>query len=94
MHASGFDRTRPLLLAAMAVLALAGFAIGHPDILSGANFDSMAVFGVEIGMIALGQTLVISGGDSGIDLSVGAIAGLAQVVLGRRSGSVQSTRWR
>ncbi|MCW8305885.1 ABC transporter permease [Acidiphilium sp. PA] len=83
MHASGFDRTRPLLLAAMAVLALAGFAVGHPDILSGANFGSMAVFGVEIGMIALGQTLVISGGDSGIDLSVGAIAGLAQVVLGR-----------
>ncbi|MHB1302064.1 MAG: ABC transporter permease [Acidiphilium sp.] len=83
MHASGFDRTRPALLLAMAAIALAGFALGHPDILSGANLSSMATFGVEIGMIALGQSFVICGGDSGIDLSVGAIAGLAQVVLGR-----------
>lgn len=71
-----------MLLLVMAALALGAFAIGHPDILSSANFDSMAVFGVEIGMIALGQTLVICGGDGGIDLSVGAMAGLTQVILG------------
>ena len=83
MHASGFERTRPVLLLAMAVLALLGFAIGHPAILSGANLSSMAVFGVEIGMIALGQTFVICGGDTGIDLSVGATMALSQVILGR-----------
>ncbi|HET9147432.1 MAG TPA: ABC transporter permease [Acetobacteraceae bacterium] len=82
MTASGFDATRPILLLIMLVLALGGFAVGHPGILSPDNLNSMAVFGVEIGMIALGQTLVICGGDSGIDLSVGAIAALSQVVLG------------
>lgn len=83
MRASGFDATRPLLLLAMAVAALAGFAIGHPDILSADNLSSMAVFGVEIGLIALGQTFVICGGDTGIDLSVGATMALSQVILGR-----------
>ncbi|HEX7390741.1 MAG TPA: ABC transporter permease [Acidiphilium sp.] len=83
MHATGFDKTRPLILLAMAILVLGGFAFNHPEILTGRNLDSMAVFGVEIGMIALGQTLVICGGDAGVDLSVGAIAALAQVTLGR-----------
>jgi ribose transport system permease protein len=83
MNASGFDATRPILLLILLALALGGFAAGHPSILSPENLDSMAVFGVEIGMIAFGQTLVICGGDGGIDLSVGAIAALSQVVLGR-----------
>jgi ribose/xylose/arabinose/galactoside ABC-type transport system permease subunit len=42
----------------------------------------MAVFAVEVGIISFGQTFVICGGDGGIDLSVGAISGLAQVVMG------------
>jgi ribose transport system permease protein len=83
MRASGFEATRPALLLVMAAIVLGGFASGQPSILSVQNLDSMAVFGVEIGMIALGQTLVICGGASGIDLSVGAIAALAQVILGR-----------
>jgi ribose transport system permease protein len=83
MSASGFDATRPILLLVLLALALGGFAAGHPSILSSGNLNSMAVFAVEIGMIAFGQTLVICGGDGGIDLSVGAIAALSQVVLGR-----------
>jgi ribose/xylose/arabinose/galactoside ABC-type transport system permease subunit len=52
------------------------------SILSPTNLSSMAVFAVEIGIIAFGQTLVIGGGGGGIDLSVGAIASLSQVVMG------------
>jgi ribose transport system permease protein len=82
MSSRGFEPTRILLLLAFFVLGLGGFALGDVGILSKANLTSMAVFAVEIGIVALGQTLVICGGDGGIDLSVGAIAALAQVLLG------------
>jgi ribose/xylose/arabinose/galactoside ABC-type transport system permease subunit len=82
MGATGFQPGRIVLLVALTALALIGFASGDPGILSGANLYSMAVFAVEIGIIAFGQTLVICGGDGGIDLSVGAIAALAQVLMG------------
>ncbi len=82
MGATGFQPARILLLAGLTALALIGFASGDAGILSGANLYSMAVFAVEIGIIAFGQTLVICGGDGGIDLSVGAIAALSQVLMG------------
>lgn len=75
-----FGRILLLLLIAFAVLG--GFALGDATILSEDNLTSMAVFAVEVGLIAFGQTLVICGGDGGIDLSVGAISALAQVALG------------
>lgn len=82
MGATGFQPGRIGVLALLTLLALAGFAWGDAGILSGPNLYSMAVFSVEIGIIAFGQTLVICGGDGGIDLSVGAIGALAQVLLG------------
>jgi rhamnose transport system permease protein len=82
MILSGLDPRRALLLAALLVVALAGFAIGDVDILSADNLASMGVFAVEIGIIAFGQTLVIGGGGGGIDLSVGATASLSQIVMG------------
>lgn len=82
MRGTGFEPARVVLLLCFFVLGLGGFALGNVGILSPANLTSMAVFAVEIGIVALGQTLVICGGDGGIDLSVGAIAALAQVFLG------------
>jgi ribose transport system permease protein len=82
MRGRGFEPTRILLLLAFFVVGLGGFALGDVSILSAGNLTSMAVFAVEIGIVALGQTLVICGGDGGIDLSVGAIAALAQICLG------------
>ena len=79
---TGLRAGRLLLLAAVAALVLGGFAAGDITILSGTNLSSMAVFAVEVGIISFGQTFVICGGDGGIDLSVGAISGLAQVVTG------------
>ena len=79
---SGLRPSRILLLLGFAVLALWGFAAGDVTILSADNLTSMAVFAVEVGIIAFGQTFVICGGDGGIDLSVGAISGLAQVGIG------------
>lgn len=77
---SGFHVGRVLLLLVFALIVLGGFAIGSPSILSVDNLSSMAVFAVEVGIIAFGQALVIEGGDGAIDLSVGAVSGLAQIL--------------
>lgn len=82
MSAGGLDLRRALLLAIMLVVTLAAFAVGDATILSSDNLSSMAVFAVEIGIIAFGQTLVIGAGGGGIDLSVGATASLSQVIMG------------
>ena len=82
MNAGGLDGRRAVLLAVLLVVAVAGFASGDLTILSPDNLSSMAVFAVEIGIIAFGQTLVIGAGGGGIDLSVGATASLSQVIMG------------
>lgn len=82
MGGIGIDRSRILLLVAFLVVALGGFALIDVQILGAGNLTSMAVFAVEVGILALGQTFVICGGDGGVDLSVGAIAALSQVLLG------------
>lgn len=46
------------------------------------NLSSITKFGVVIGLLALGQTVVIIGGGGGIDLSVGAMLGLSGVSMG------------
>ena len=79
---TGLRIGRLVLLGVVALLVLGGFASGDMTILSGTNLSSMAVFAVEVGIIAFGQTFVICGGDGGIDLSVGAISGLAEVLAG------------
>jgi ribose/xylose/arabinose/galactoside ABC-type transport system permease subunit len=79
---TGLRLSRIILLVVVGILVMAGFAASDITIISRANLSSMAVFAVEVGLIAFGQTLVICGGDGAIDLSVGAISGLAQVVLG------------
>ncbi|MHB1684419.1 MAG: ABC transporter permease [Bacilli bacterium] len=64
------------------VFTVIGSNILQPGILSLQNVSSMITFGVEIGLIALGETLVILGGGGGIDLSVGSMYAVSQVVVG------------
>ncbi len=82
MGGIGIDRSRLLLLIVFLGAALGGYAFIDLQILAAGNLTSMAVFAVEVGILALGQTFVICGGDGGVDLSVGAIAALSQVLLG------------
>lgn len=46
------------------------------------NLLSMTQYGAVIGLLALGQALVILGGGGGIDLSIGAMLSLSGVVMG------------
>ena len=52
-----------------------------PGILSLGNFSAMTTFGVEIGLLAFGETVIILGGGGGIDLSVGSMFAVSQVVV-------------
>jgi ribose/xylose/arabinose/galactoside ABC-type transport system permease subunit len=53
-----------------------------PASLSVTGISAMSVYGVEIGLIAFGEMLVILSGGGGIDLSVGSMFALSQVLLG------------
>ncbi|MGG3467291.1 ABC transporter permease [Neobacillus pocheonensis] len=55
--------------------------IVFPGATSLENIASMSMFGVEVGLIALGSALIILGGNGGIDLSVGAIYALTQIIV-------------
>ena len=77
------DLARSGGLVLLLVGAMAVFTVLSPDFLTSSNLLNMARLDTENGIIALGMAIVIASG--GIDLSVGAILGLASVVLGYSS---------
>lgn len=71
---------REAALVVLLLVALVGLSPLSPQLLVPANLLEMSRNGVEVGLLALGMTLVILTG--GIDLSVGSIMGLCAVTLG------------
>jgi simple sugar transport system permease protein len=61
------------------VVVLAGFSIANPNFLSPLNISNMMAFLPELGIIALGMTLLLTAGE--FDLSVGAVFALGPVVV-------------
>lgn len=78
---------RRIFLVVLAVLIGAVMAFLSPFFLQLPNLLNMTKFGAVIGLLALGQTLVILGGRGGIDLSVGATLSLCGVVMGIAVGA-------
>ena len=68
-------------LASLAILALvlAAFSIANPNFLSPLNISNMMAFLPELGIIALGMTLLLTAGE--FDLSVGAVFALGPVIV-------------
>ena len=82
MRANRHTYVRPLEVGApyaLVVLALAVGAVAVPRFLSTSHLDSMSGTAAYIGIIAIGQTLVLLVG--GIDLSVPYTINLAAVIL-------------
>jgi ribose/xylose/arabinose/galactoside ABC-type transport system permease subunit len=75
----GFNRTVFLALLIVAIGAAMSFV--SPYFLSLQSILDMTQFGAVVALLGLGQTLVIVGGQGGIDLSVGTILSLAGVVM-------------
>jgi ribose transport system permease protein/erythritol transport system permease protein len=76
---------RPLILAVgvLAVLAYFGQYRGYADI---GYLSEQLTLNVEIGLLALGQLIVIVSGRGAIDLSAGALVSMCSMVLGITSG--------
>jgi ribose/xylose/arabinose/galactoside ABC-type transport system permease subunit len=67
-----------LLLLLIVIIIISN--ILFPGATSLENIYSMSTYGVEVGLIALGSAMIILGGAGGIDLSVGAIYALTQII--------------
>jgi len=61
------------------VVELAGFWAINPDFLSGQNISNTLAFTVELGLIALTMTLLMTSGE--FDLSVGSLFGFSPVLM-------------
>lgn len=71
-------REASMLPALLVVLVLGSFL--SPSFLTVQNFETVVKITSVVGLLAVGQTLVILSGGGGIDLSVGAVAAVSAVV--------------
>jgi rhamnose transport system permease protein len=74
------QRAHKRILAAAIALQMAVFAVIAPNFLTAGNFFEIARLNVELGLLAIALTPILITG--GIDLSVGAMMGLAAVCFG------------
>lgn len=84
---------RRVVLAALLLLAGVVMSLLSPYFLQLDNLLSMTQFGAVVGLLALGQSMVILGGDGGIDLSVGSTMSLSGVVMGLVAQDLGVTPW-
>lgn len=86
-RAAGLDRGRVLLgragvVPALGLLILVG-ALTSPNFLTVPNFRDVLTTGSVVGVLAIGEALVILAGGAGIDLSVGATMTVSAIVAAR-----------
>lgn len=77
---------RPFLVV-LTLVTGALMSVLSPFFLSVDNILNITKFGAVIGLLALGQTLVVLGGGGGIDLSVGSMLGLSGISMGLLVGA-------
>ncbi len=84
---------RPRFLILVLALAFVVFALTTADFATLYNVFNMTQYGVEIGLLALGETLVIISGGGSIDLSVGSVLSLSGVFMGLLTMRVGFNVW-
>lgn len=82
LRISNLLRDRTALLVVLILATSVVMSLISPYFLVLDNLLTMTQFGAVIGLLALGQTLVILGGGGGIDISVGATLSLCGVLMG------------
>ena len=81
------SRGRSASLVALILVTAVVMSLISPYFLNIDNLLAMTQFGAVIGLLALGQTLVILGGGGGIDISVGSMLSLCGVAMGLLVGA-------
>jgi len=77
---------RSFFLLILLVIMFLIFAVIVPEFSTIYNVLNMTKYGVEIGLLAFAETLIIISGGGGIDLSVGSILSLSAMVIGVLAG--------
>ncbi len=80
-------------LALLIVVALVLMSISSPYFLQVPNLLTLMQYSAVVGILALGQTMVILGGGGGIDLSIGSTMSLCSVVFGILAGQHGMSPW-
>lgn len=93
LQVAAFSDRRVVLAALLLLLAGVVMSLLSPYFLQLDNLLSMTQFGAVVGLLALGQSMVILGGDGGIDLSVGSTMSLSGVVMGLVAQDLGVTPW-
>ncbi|WP_341358666.1 ABC transporter permease [Georgenia sp. M64] len=84
---------RRVVLTVLLVVAMVAMSALSPYFFSVDNLLSMTQFGALVGLLALGQAMVILGGGGGIDLSVGSTLSLSGVVMGVVAQDAGASPW-
>jgi ribose/xylose/arabinose/galactoside ABC-type transport system permease subunit len=84
---------RGVLLIALIIVTGAIMSLLSPYFLRADNLLSMTQYGTIIGLLALGQAIVILGGGGGIDLSIGSTMSLSAVAMGLLTQDLGVNPW-
>lgn len=90
---SRFITDRRAALGVLIVIAFVVMSLISPYFLQVTNLLSMLQYSAVVGLLALGQTLVILGGGGGIDLSVGSTMSLSSVAFGLLAVNAGLSPW-
>jgi len=86
-------KDRRMVLLGLIVLAMIVMSLISPYFLNTANLLTLLQYSAVIGVLALGQSLVILGGGGGIDLSIGSTLSLCSVTFGLLSVTGGLSPW-
>jgi ribose/xylose/arabinose/galactoside ABC-type transport system permease subunit len=86
-------KDRRLVLLGLIVVAMVVMSLISPYFLNTANLLTLLQYSAVIGVLALGQSLVILGGGGGIDLSIGSTLSLCSVTFGLLSVNGGLSPW-
>lgn len=90
---SRFITDRRAALVVLIVVAFVVMSLISPYFLQVTNLLSMLQYSAVVGLLALGQTMVILGGGGGIDLSVGSTMSLSSVTFGLLAVNAGLSPW-
>jgi ribose/xylose/arabinose/galactoside ABC-type transport system permease subunit len=86
-------KNRNTILLLIFLIMFIYFSLATQDFLSYYNILNLTKYGIEIGLLALAETIIIISGKGGIDLSIGSILSLSAMTIGILSSNIGVNIW-